>query len=72
MQYFRVLDEHLPNQCLFEAEIAANEIVNLQNGIISSMWLLPGFVDTVLGWKPRDGRDMAISFEYATCLTDVW
>lgn len=29
-------------------------------------------IDTVLGWKPEDGRDMAISFEYASCLTDVW
>lgn len=29
-------------------------------------------LDSVLGWKPDDGRDLALSFEYSVCLSDVW
>lgn len=54
--------------------MAVHEIPNLQNGTTSvdnDPFLSP-LIDTVLGWKPEDGRDMAVSFEYASCLTDVW
>ncbi len=47
------------DKVIFEAVIPFNEVITLQN-------------DSVLSWKPADGRDMALSFEFASCLSDVW
>lgn len=58
-QYFRLISEKNPDTVLFEAVISQDKLVSLQN-------------DSVLGWKPDDGRDMALSFEYPAALSDNW